>query len=743
MTVENISVLLVESDDILRAIYSKIIARQVKEVITATNGEDGFLVYKSHMPDIIITDIKLPVINGIDMVKKIRSLDKSVRVIIMSAFVDVKYFIQAIEAEVKGFLTKPVDSEKLAKLLSQQVHEILLERQIEEEGRKRREAEKDREKSDYILRILSETTALFFQHGITSESINNTLELIGHATSASRLYIFEKQKYKKRDVLNLTYDWVDEGIESQKDNEDLANVPVDSLVYKRWNDLLKEGIIIQGDIETDFLEDKEVVRIMVSLGVRSVLIIPIFIQSEWWGFIGLDECKRLRKWSEVEINALQLVANNIGSAFYRKRVEFELLSLNAQLENRVKERTKELEIEVAERKNTEVLLRESEEKYRLIFENANDGIILVNKSGEVLMVNPRMVEVFDMIPRKIIGKYFCDFIDEEFRKPTSLILSDKSSEEFFSTVDITITKKNGFIRWLELKPARINWDGEMATLVFVSDVTLRKTAEDELNKLNLHLENRIREEVQKVEQQQQLLIQKSKLESMGELAAGLAHEINQPLGGISMGLDNILYKLNENELTNDYLVSKISVLFKDIERIRNIINHVRVFSRDQQSIQKEKVEVSKIVNNTLSLVEKQFNSEHIQIQTSLGNEPVFIYANPYRVEQVLLNLLSNSRYAVNKKSSRGAGSNYKKKVVIKIDVKSNLVLISIEDNGIGMKDEIKNKIFEPFFTTKDLESGTGIGLSISYGIVKESNGRIFAQSAPNKGTKMFVELPII
>ena len=695
------------------------------------------------MPDIIITDIKLPVINGIDMVKKIRNLNKNVRVIIMSAFVDVKYFIQAIEAEVKGFLTKPVDSEKLEKLLNQQIHEILLERQIEEEGSKRRAAEKDREKSDYILRILSETTALFFQQGITGESINNTLELIGQATSASRLYIFEKQKNKKKEVLNLTYDWVDKGVESQRDNENFTNVPVDSLVYKRWNKLLKEGVIIQGNIETDFPEDKEVVRLMSLLNVQSVLIIPIFIENEWWGFIGLDECKRLRQWSEVEINALQLVANNIGSAFYRKKVEFELLSLNAQLENRVKERTKELEIEVVERKHTEVLLRESEEKYRLIFENANDGIILINKSGEVLMVNPRMVEVFDMVPRKIIGKYFCDFIDEEFRKPTNLILSDKSSEDFFSTVDVTITQKNKQVRWLELKPARIVWDGEMATLVFVSDVTLRKTAENELNKLNLHLEKRIREEVQKVEQQQQLLIQKSKLESMGELAAGLAHEINQPLGGISMGLDNILYKLNENELSDDYLVNKISVLFKDIERIRNIINHVRVFSRDQQSIQKEKVEISMIIKNTLSLVEKQFNSENIQIKTNLREEPVFIYVNPYRVEQVFLNLLSNARYAVNKKSSSGAGPSYKKKVAINLNVKINRVLISIEDNGIGMKDEIKNKIFEPFFTTKDLESGTGIGLSISYGIIKESNGRIFAQSAPNKGTKMFVELPII
>jgi PAS domain S-box-containing protein len=741
MTVENISVLLVESDDILRAIYSRIIARQVKEVITATNGEDGFLVYKSHMPDIIITDIKLPVINGIDMVKKIRTLDKGVRVIIMSAFVDVKYFIQAIEAGVKGFLTKPIDSDKLTKILREQVHEILLERQIEEEGRRRKEAERDREKSDYILRILSETTALFLQQGISDENINDTLGLIGEATSASRLYIFRRHAHKKKSVVSQIYEWVEYGIERQLDNDLLKNIPISSPSFSRWVSILESDEIIKGNVETDFPEEEK--QMLVAQDIKSILIIPVFLQNEWWGFIGLDECKQTRQWSEVEINALRLVANNIGAAFYRKRVEFELLSLNAQLENRVKERTKELEIEVAERKHTEVLLRESEEKYRLIFENANDGIILVNKSGEVLMVNPRMVEVFDMIPKKIIGKRFCDFIDEEFRKSTKSILSDKSSEEFYTTVDITITHKNGHVRWLELKPARINWDGEMATLVFVSDVTLRKIAEDELNKLNLHLENRIREEVQKVEQQQQLLIQKSKLESMGELAAGLAHEINQPLGGISMGLDTILYKLNENELTNDYLVSKISVLFKDIERIRNIINHVRVFSRDQQSIQKEKVEVSKIVKNTLSLVEKQFNSEHIQIKINLGSKPVFIYVNPYRVEQVLLNLLSNARYAVNKKSSGGAGSSYKKKVVINTDVKSNMVLISIEDNGIGMKDEIKNKIFEPFFTTKDLESGTGIGLSISYGIIKESNGRIFAQSAQDKGTKMFIELPII
>ena len=741
MSVENVTVLLVESDDILRTIYTRIIAKQASNVLTATNGEEGYMVYQTKLPDIIITDIKLPVINGIDMVKKIRAIDKNSRIIIMSAFVDVKYFIQAIETGVKGFITKPVDSDKLSKVLKEQIHEIILERQIKEEARKRKNAEKDREKSDYILRILSETTARFLQQGITDENMLNTLMLIGKATNASRLYIFRKHLHKKKKVVSQIYEWVEEGVESQAENENLHNIPINSPVFKRWITTLETGKILKGDVEVDFPNSEK--KILQAQDIQSLLVIPIFLQDEWWGFIGLDECKHTRKWSEVEINALRLVASNIGAAFYRRKVEIKLLSLNTGLEKRVQERTKELEIEVSERMNAEILLRESEEKYRLIFENANDGIILIDKKGSILMINPRMIDIIGQIPRNIIGKKFINYIDAKYRNPTYFILLGKESDKNknYSTIDVTLTQKNSETHWLELKPTKIIWDNEPATLIFVSDITLRKTAQDELNKLNLYLENRIHEEVSKVEHQQQLLIQKSKLESMGELAAGLAHEINQPLGGISMGLDNILFKANEDELTGDYLIKKFELLFKDIDRIRNIINHVRVFSRDQQNIQRENIDIYNIISNTLSLVEKQFSNDGILLDVSEKTNPIYIYANSYRIEQVLLNLLSNARYAVNKKSSISNKVSMEKKVCINVVTGNNKVMISVEDNGIGMNEETLEKIFDPFFTTKDMDSGTGIGLSISYGIIKESNGRIFARSILNKGTTVFIELP--
>ncbi len=743
MNIENITVLLVESDDILRAVYKKIISKQARNVLVATDGEEGFLKYKSSAPDLIITDIKIPVINGIDMVRKIRRTDKNTRVIMMSAFVDAKYFIQAIETGVKGFLTKPIDSEKLAKLLKEQIHEIVLERKIKEEELLRRKAEAAREKSDTILQVLSEITALFFQQGISDDNINYALKLLGKSTQASRLYIFKKHSYNNETVISQVYEWVSNGISSQLDNKTLQNLPTDSEGIKRWITILQSDNLVSGNVETDFPDIEK--QILEEQDIKSLLVIPIFVEDEWWGFIGLDECEQIRQWSEVEKNALRLVAANIGAAFYRKKVEYQLISLNADLENRVKERTKELEIEVSERKRAEILLRESEEKYRLIFENANDGILLTDKQGKIIMLNPRMIDILGLMPRQIIGLPFCNFIDKDFRDRAKPVLLMEHNGSGSATVDVVIThNKNKQKHWLELKPTEISWDSDRAFLIFISDITLRKKAIEELNTLNLHLENRVQEEVHKVEQQQQLLIQKSKLESMGELAAGLAHEINQPLGGLSMGLDNILYKLNENELTDDYLTSKLEVFFNDIERIRNIINHVRVFSRDQQNIQKEDVNIQKIIENAVSLISNQFKSENILLKLIPGNDQLTIHANPYRIEQVLLNLLSNARYAVNKKATLlTSDDDYQKKITIKVGSKEKTMIMVVEDNGIGMDEKVLCKIFDPFFSTKDSDSGTGIGLSISYGIIKESNGKIIAQSVPGKGTTMAVELPIL
>lgn len=267
-------------------------------------------------------------------------------------------------------------------------------------------------------------------------------------------------------------------------------------------------------------------------------------------------------------------------------------------------------------------------------------------------------------------------------------------------------------------------------------------AENDLKELNLHLEKRVKEELKKREKQQQLLIQKSKLESIGELAAGIAHEINQPLGGISMGLDNILFKLSIDSISEEYVRKKIDALFQDIDRIRQIINHVRVFSRDQKNLVDDTVNINDVIHDSLSLISKQYHNHNIEIALKLSDKFCLTSGNKYRLEQVFLNLLSNAKYAVDEKSILTDDADYSKMIEISTYKDEKYVVVEILDNGAGIPEKHLPNIFDPFFTTKDVETGTGLGLSISYGIIKEMKGEIEVESKENEYTKVIVIMPL-
>jgi C4-dicarboxylate-specific signal transduction histidine kinase len=287
----------------------------------------------------------------------------------------------------------------------------------------------------------------------------------------------------------------------------------------------------------------------------------------------------------------------------------------------------------------------------------------------------------------------------------------------------------------------ITWEGETAVLTFVSDISARKKTDEELKKLNRNLEQRVQEELLKIREQQEMLIQKSKLESLGELAAGIAHEINQPLGSISMSLDNLQIKLQSGEITEEYTKRKMDSVFRDIERIRNIIEHVRIFSRDQQDAVIEPVSISEVVHNALSLISRQYDNIGIDLQIKYSSRNDTTLGNKYKLEQVVLNLLSNARHAVIEKD-KSEISSYKKTIKITTFANRKSCGLIIHDNGTGIPESILGNIFDPFFTTKQEEMGTGLGLSIIYGIIKEMKGDIQASSSEGKYTRLVVTLPL-
>ena len=262
-------------------------------------------------------------------------------------------------------------------------------------------------------------------------------------------------------------------------------------------------------------------------------------------------------------------------------------------------------------------------------------------------------------------------------------------------------------------------------------------SQEKNEKLNRQLKKTLKEQ----QTRQQYLIQKSKLESLGELSAGIAHEINQPLGVVTLSLENLQMKIASRLATPDYLLNKFNSIEDNIGKIRQIIDHIRSFSRDQDLFAIEKVNLNNVVKKALSLIGTQYRNHNIHIKLYLNEEIGFTVGSNVKIEQVILNLLSNAKYAVDEKATYMNEMEYKKEIIIRTNTSDKKVSLEIEDNGIGIDVKDMSKIFDPFYTTKPEGFGTGVGLSIAYGIIRSMRGDIRVESKKNNYTKFEIFLP--
>ncbi len=276
-----------------------------------------------------------------------------------------------------------------------------------------------------------------------------------------------------------------------------------------------------------------------------------------------------------------------------------------------------------------------------------------------------------------------------------------------------------------------------------AEVRARVATHLRLRRLQLRLERRVQEELDRRLEQQQRLVQTSKMESLGRLAAGLAHEINQPLAGISMGLDNIGFKIAAGRATPAYLQGKIDAFQADIDRIQTIIEHVRLFSRDQARVILENVPVNRVCTDAISLLGTQYRRHDVAVELDLDENAGWVLGNRYRLEQVVVNLVTNAKDAVERKAAKWGDLSYRKQIRIRTRRRERTVRLAVADNGVGVPEDRIDRLFEPFFTTKAPEKGTGLGLSISYGIIQEMKGEIRVDSEPGRFTTMEVILPAV
>jgi len=396
--------------------------------------------------------------------------------------------------------------------------------------------------------------------------------------------------------------------------------------------------------------------------------------------------------------------------------------------------------DISEFITTDNALKQSEENYRMIVENTTNGIYIL-KNSKFIFFNKRMQQALGYSREELINIDVMSLVYSEDRnKLLEVLLKRKKNKNSPITYETRIITKNGELRNCIFTTKEIKYNNEDAVLGIVHDITELRNAENELIKFNRYLEDKVEEELKKREKQENILIQKSKLEFLGEMAAGMAHEINQPLTGISMAMENLLNKFSKNEINYQYYLMKVSSVFDYIDRIKKIIEHVRIFSRDQQSGVNEVFSINEVIKNALSLIEKPYQALGITISTIMGVETLFIKGNKYRLEQVILNLLSNSKDALLEKSKKYSNK-FDKKIEIIVGKNNNWVWFEIKDNGIGIENSKIDNIFNPFYTSKDADKGTGLGLSIVYGIINEFNGDIYTESKPNIYTLMKIILP--
>lgn len=359
-------------------------------------------------------------------------------------------------------------------------------------------------------------------------------------------------------------------------------------------------------------------------------------------------------------------------------------------------------------------LSASEQRHRELFENANDGIAVIDKNGIIVDVNKRFCDTHGFGKNVLAGTHFgiLEVKDNEGEKEERM-RRIQSGESF--VYEATHYKRDGSTILFEVSSKAINIGGELYIQSFYRDITEKK-------------------------QLQGQLLQSQKMESVGTLAGGIAHDFNNIvaiiLGHISL--------LNDSAGLDDKAKQRVRIIENSARKAGQIVSKLMSFSR-KASFEILPVNLNNIIKDTVELCETMARSRKVAIKMETGDNIPHIHADSNQMEQVLMNLFVNAMDAMPDGGTIIIGTEFveieRNNHVHPLLSSGKYILIKVTDTGIGIPEEIKDKIFNPFFTTKGPGKGTGLGLAMVYGIVKEHKGVLNVKSKTGKGTTFEIYLP--
>ncbi|HLO77493.1 MAG TPA: ATP-binding protein [Magnetospirillum sp.] len=341
-------------------------------------------------------------------------------------------------------------------------------------------------------------------------------------------------------------------------------------------------------------------------------------------------------------------------------------------------------------------LAESEERYRSLIELTPDPI-LVHSQGTIVFANPAAARVFATGDRSLLNCSLLELIHPDNRDDVRQRIAHPPEQRLVT--EYRMLRLDGSDFEAEIAATTITFHGLPARILVIRDVTERK-------------------------QVQQQLVQAAKLATLGEMAAGLVHELSQPLNIMRLTAEGALLFIERGKATPDWQTQQFMLIADQAQRTAEIIDDIRIFSRrDTSPVQT--FDAVAAVAAALGVMAGQLRPDEISLITDLPDTPALVRGRPVQLEQVVMNLLSNAQHALKEKREReGEASDWNAFISVSARRRGDNLVITVADSGPGIPADVRARIFEPFFTTKEAGRGTGLGLSVSFGIIAAMAGRL-------------------
>lgn len=626
--------------------------------IVAYTGRQGLQRLRTRPPDLILLDLQLPDMNGLDLLRLIAQEGYDVPVILMTAHGSESIAVEAFRLGARNYLIKPFSDAEARAVIEQALRERRLRRDKE---RLTASLQQRVQELTVLYRIGKSVTALMDQEQL----LQRIVEAGVFITQAEEGFLLLYDEAQKELYLRAAKNLGEQRAQSLR-------LPID--------DSLAGQVFRTGKpVRLDRSRAGTTLKVKTGFLVRAILQVPLMVGNQVKGVLAVDNRVTDRPFSENDEYLLAALADYAAIAIE-----------NARLYEQVKL---------------------SEQRYRDLFTNAYDMIFMLNQALVITAMNKTGIQLTGYSLDELIGRplrSLCAPVSWANAEPhLYALLAGQSVPPF----ELELVRRDGDPVYLEVSAQGIqNGSGPKGIHCIARNLTERRRLEQQL----LHSE---------------------KLSAIGQLVAGVAHELNNPLTSVS-GYAQLL--LRDNRLPPE-IRQDIEHIHQQAERAAKIVQNLLIFAREHKP-ERTQVVIDEVLRRSLALQHYQLRVDNIEVKLELAPNLPPINADFHQLQQVFLNLITNARYAMTQKGGRGT-------LTLRTGLErgnggDNWIRIEVIDTGVGIPEHILPKIFNPFFTTKPVGQGTGLGLSICFGIVKEHGGQIWAESQVGVGTRVVVKLPV-